>query len=209
MYDLLANIGQWCIEFVYSFGYLGLAELSALSSLNLPIPMPLILSLAGFLVEQGTFSFVLVVTASSAGAVIAALILYIVGYWFGEERLRRVIRQVERFGFVSESDFDKVSSKFDRHRGKAILICHLLPVGGGIVSIPAGIKGMPIFRFIIYTVPGCAVWNGAFVVFGWVLGRQWAAIQGYTSIINGISLIILTGVVLWFLLHRKFTRGKG
>ncbi|HZB83310.1 MAG TPA: DedA family protein [Rubrobacteraceae bacterium] len=202
MQDLLANIGQWCIEVVYSLGYLGVTVLSALSSLNLPVPMPLILSLAGFLVEQGTFSFVPVVMASATGAMIAALVLYIAGFWFDEARLRRVIRRFEQFGLIFESDYDKVSREFERHRGIAILICHLLPIGGGLISIPAGLKRMPIRWFMLYTFIGCAIWNGAFVVFGWMLGTQWAAVQEYATIVERTTLVALIAVVLWFLWRR-------
>jgi membrane protein DedA with SNARE-associated domain len=200
--DLLADVARWSINIVYAFGYVGIAILSALSSLNLPIPMPLILALAGFLVGQGDFSFVPVVIASTTGAVAAALILYVLGFWFGEARLRRFIGRIERFRIVFESDLDKASSGFERHGGKAILIGHLLPVGGGLISIPAGLKRMPIGWFMLYTVLGCALWNGAFVIFGWVLGARWAVVQEYATIAERITLIALIVGVLWFLWRR-------
>ena len=203
MQDLLANIGQWCIEVVYSFGYLGVTVLSALSSLNLPVPMPLILSLAGFLVEQGTFSFVPVVMASATGAVIAALVLYIAGFWFDEARLRRVIRRFEQFGLIFESDYDKVSREFERHRGIAILICHLLPIGGGLISIPAGLKRMPIYgRFMAYTVLGSVLWNGGHIGLGWALGAQWELVEQYGRIVELAVLAAIVGGIFWFLWHR-------
>jgi membrane protein DedA with SNARE-associated domain len=206
--DLLSNIARWSIDVVYSFGYVGVAVLSLLSSLNLPIPIPLVLALAGFLVGQGSLSFVSVVTASTAGAVAAALVLYLLGLWFGETRLRRLIRRAKRFGLVSESDLDKASRGFERHGGKAILISHLLPVGGGLISIPAGLKRMPIRWFTLYTVLGCTLWNGTFVILGWALGAQWDTVQGYASIVERATLIALAGVVLWFLRGRWKARNR-
>lgn len=207
MQDLLSNIVRWSIDVVYSFGYVGVAVLSTLSSLNLPIPMPLVLALAGFLVGQGDLSFVLVVTASTAGAVVAALVLYILGLWFGEARLRRLIGRAERFGLVSELDLDKASRGFERHGGKAVLMAHLFPVGG-LISIPAGLKRMHVRWFALYTVLGCALWNGTFVVLGWALGGQWVTVQGYASIVERATLIALAGVILWFLRGRWKARNR-
>ena len=62
--------------------------LTTLANLHLPLPSELFLPLAGFLVGQGRFSFALVLAASTAGGVIAALVYYFPGLRIGEERLR-------------------------------------------------------------------------------------------------------------------------
>ncbi|MBV9452973.1 MAG: hypothetical protein JOZ19_02435 [Rubrobacter sp.] len=64
---MLAGITQWAIEVVYSFGYIGVFFLTALGNMNLLIPTQLTLPLTGFLVGQGRFLLVSVLTASTAG----------------------------------------------------------------------------------------------------------------------------------------------
>jgi membrane protein DedA with SNARE-associated domain len=126
--------------------------------------MELTLPLAGFLIGQGRFSFVLVLAVSTA-AVVASLVLYILGLCIGEERLRQVVKPVERFKILYRSDLDKAGEVFERHGGKAILIGHLVPSIGALISIPAGTKRMPLLgRFTSYTVLGCGLWNGVFIV---------------------------------------------
>ncbi|HEX2097517.1 MAG TPA: hypothetical protein VHF46_00465 [Rubrobacteraceae bacterium] len=88
MFDGLADLAQWATEAVYSFGYVGVLVLTTLANLHLPLPSELFLPLAGFLVGQRRFSFTLVLAASTAGGVIAALIHYIPGLWIGEDKLR-------------------------------------------------------------------------------------------------------------------------
>jgi len=204
MNDLLASLAQWAIDIVYSFGYVGVGVLIGLVHLHvLPVPTQLILGLAGFLVGQGQFSLIPVLAAAAAGAVVASLVLYTLGLWIGEENLRRCVIRVERFKLVFESDLDKASKAFERHGGKAIMLGHLVPGVGALISIPAGIKRMPLLRrFVPYTILGSTLWNIAFVALGLVLGAQWAVVKQYTSIIEYVLIASMAGAILWFLKHR-------
>src|SRR3954454_20246207 len=128
MSGLPTILGQWTVEVIYSGGYLGVFVLTTLIGLHLlPLPTQPILALAGFLVGQGRFSFVLVLTASTLGETISSLGLYYVGHWIGEKSLRRLVGRLERFKLIFRSDLDKASEVFEQHGGKAILIGHLVP----------------------------------------------------------------------------------
>jgi membrane protein DedA with SNARE-associated domain len=205
MSDLFADLAQWVVEVVYSFGYGGVAVLIALINLHvLPIPTQLILGLAGFLVGQGRFSFTLVLVTSTAGTLFASLALYFLGHWVGEESLRRLVGRLERFRLVYKSDLDKASKVFERHGGKAIVIGHLFPAVGALISIPAGLKRMPLLRqFMGYTVLGGSLWNGAFIVLGWVLGAEWVIIEQYASVIEYTVVAALAGGIVWFVWNRR------
>jgi membrane protein DedA with SNARE-associated domain len=204
MSDLLANLAQWAVDVVYAFGYIGVAVLIGLINMHLlPVPTQLVLGLAGFLVGQGRFSFVLVLVASTVGAVVASLVLYAVGAWIGERNLRRVIKRFERFKLIFVADLERASEVFEKHGGKAILIGHLFPGIGALISIPAGIKRMPIFgRFMAYTLLGCILWNGGFIILGLLLGSNWPAVKEYASIIEYAALVAMVGGVLLLLWRR-------
>ena len=113
------------IEAVYSFGYPGLAVLVALTNLPLPIPSEVALPLARFLVGRGRLSFLLVLLASTTGAVLGALVPYALGRQLGEERLRRFVKPFGRFVFIKEVDLDKASEWFVRHGVEAVLFARL------------------------------------------------------------------------------------
>ncbi len=204
MSELLAYLAQWAVDVVYSFGYVGVGVLMGLVHLHvLPVPTQLILGLAGFLVGQGHFSLVLVLAAAATGAVISSLILYTLGLWIGEENLRKTVARFERFKLVYMEDLDKASKAFERHGGKAILVGHLVPGVGALISIPAGIKRMPVLKqFVPYTILGSTLWNLVFTLLGLALGAQWAVVKEYTSIIEYGFIAILVGAILWFLSRR-------
>jgi membrane protein DedA with SNARE-associated domain len=205
MSDLLAGLAQWAIDIVYSFGYIGVAVLIGLINLHLlPVPTQVVLGLAGFLVGQGQFSFFGVLASSTVGALAASLILYALGFWVGEENLRRLITRLERFKLVFVADLERASEVFEHHGGKAILIGHLFPGIGALISIPAGIKRMPIFgQFMAYSVLGCILWNGGFIILGLVLGSNWPVIKQYAAIIECAALTAIVGGIILLLWRRR------
>jgi len=203
MGNLLAELARWVFDVVHSFGYVGVFVLVLSGSLFLPIPTELTLPLFGFLVGQGRLSFVAVVLTGTAARVAAAFIFYAVGLRIREARLRRLIERVERTKLLFRSDLDRASTAFERHGGKAILIAHLIPGVGALISVPAGLKRMPIrWRFLGYTVLGAASWTGALVGLGWTLGRRWRMVEFYASLIGFAVLAALVSVLLWFLWRR-------
>ena len=138
----------------------------------------------------------------------ASLALYAVGAWIGEDNLRRLIKRFERFKLIFVADLERASEVFERHGGKAILIGHLFPGIGALISIPAGIKRMPIMgRFMTYSILGCILWNGSFIVLGLLLGSNWPVVKEYASIIEYAALAAIVGGVL-LLLWRRWTAYK-
>jgi membrane protein DedA with SNARE-associated domain len=204
----LADVAQWITEAVYAFGYVGVFVLTFLGNLHLPVPTQITLPLSGYLIWEGRFSFTGVMVASTAAAVAVSLLFYYLGMCVSEESLRRFVERYGRFVLVRESDLDKTSSAFERHGGKAILIFHLVPGIGAFISIPAGIKRMPIrWKFLIYTILGSALYNVAHVGLGWVLGSQWTLVERYEPIVKYAVLAALAGGIIWFVWRRWKERG--
>ncbi len=203
MSQLLPDIVRWATDIAYSFGYVGIAFLTGLGNLHLPIPTEITLPLAGFLVGQGRFSFFPVLIWTTAAAVVASVILYIPGRWFGEERLRRFVRRFGRFVLIKESDLDKASRLFEQHGAMAILIGRLIPGVGNLISVPAGIYRMPILGwFMILTVLDSVVYNAMLIGLGWALGTQWTLVGEYASIVQYVVLAIVVVGIIWFLWSR-------
>lgn len=177
-----------------------MAVLVALGNIRLvPIPAELTLPLAGLLVGEGQLTFVLVLLWTTVASVIVSVILYLLGFWVGEESLRRFIRNFGRFVFVYESDLDKTCEMFRRHGGIACLVGRLIPGVTVLISIPAGIERMPIYgRFMIFTILATIAFNGAFVGVGWALGNHWDIVVQYAAIVNYVTIAAIAGGILWF-----------
>jgi membrane protein DedA with SNARE-associated domain len=190
----------WLTTIIFSLGYLGLAVLVALGNIRLvPIPAEITLPLAGSLVGEGQLTFGPVLLWTTVASVIVSVVLYLLGFWVGEESLRRFIRKFGRFVFVYESDLDKTCEVFRRHGGIACLVGRLIPGVTVLISIPAGIERMPIYgRFMIFTILATVAFNGAFVGVGWALGNHWDIVVQYASIVNYVAMTAIAGGILWF-----------
>lgn len=207
MGSLLAELARWVFDVVHSFGYVGVFLVVLLGSLYLPVPTELTLPLFGFLVGQGRLAFVPVVLTATAARVVAATVFYALGFRIGEARLRRLVSRAERTKLVYGSDLDRASAAFEGHGGMAVLIGHLIPGVGPLISVPAGLKRMPVrWRFLGCTLLGSTVWTATLVGLGWSLGRRWRVVEVYASSLALAVAVFLVLGALWFLWRRWRTR---
>ena len=207
MGGVLADLVRWVIDVVHSLGYVGIFVLILAGSVYLPVPTELTLPLFGFLMGNGRLTFVPVLLSATAARVSASLILYAVGFRLREARLRRVIKHFERYKLLFVSDFERASRVFERHGGKAILVGHLIPGVGALVSVPAGLKRMPLrWQFLGYTVLGCTIWNSSLIGLGWALGGRWRIVEVFTSFVGFAVLTVLIAATLWFFWRRRKAR---
>ena len=143
---------------------------------DLLIPLIVVLPLAGFRSSTGDLDVLAVWFAATLGAVVGALVLYGLGAGLGYDRLCRLAGN-RWFVVASRSDIDRGHGLFERHGGKVVLLARCVPFLRSVVSIPAGVLGMPLPRFVTLTAIGSGVWNAAFVGLGWVLGDNWGSVQ--------------------------------
>ncbi len=211
MSELLAGIACWAVELLCSSGYVGVFVVVALANLHLPVPTEFALTLSGFLVGQGRLSFVSAMASSTAAGLLIGLLRYFPGLWISEERVRRLLRRVERYKLLPVSDPDKASGAFERHGGKAVVIGHLVPGIGALISPLAGIKRrMPFLeRFVPYAIVGGALWNVVFAGLGRALGRQWRLVERYAPLVEYPVLAAIAGAILWFVWRRTRSRTRG
>ena len=170
------------IEDVMSaLGEVGVGVLVALENLFPPIPSEVVLPLAGFLASRGRMDLLLVVVAATVGSVVGAVALYEVGRRVGRERVHG---WVERLPLMDVKDLDKAEDWFDRHGEASVLLGRCLPVVRSLISVPAGVEGMPRLRFTLLTALGSGVWNTVFVYAGYALGAQFQQVGRYSSYLN-------------------------
>ena len=80
-------------ELINQYGYLAIALLIALENIFPPIPSEVILTFAGFLTLNSELHILGVIVASTIGAVLGALILYLAGHLLSAERLKKILSE--------------------------------------------------------------------------------------------------------------------
>lgn len=194
---------DWIFSVVDGLGALGVGLLILLENVIPPIPSEVILPLAGFRASTGALSVLTVWPAATAGSVIGALLLYGLGAWLGHERLRRLAGH-RWFIFASQKDIDRGDELFDRHGGKVVLLARCVPFLRSVVSIPAGISGMPVLRFTVLTTIGSGVWNAAFIGLGWALGENWDTVEQWLGPVSYVVIgLLVVGLVVLAVRRRR------
>ncbi|CAN5531414.1 DedA family protein [soil metagenome] len=187
------GITGWVIDVIDSIGEVGVGALITLENLFPPIPSEVILPLAGFRAEAGELSVVLAWVAATIGALVGAAILYLVGAVVGYDRLHDLAGK-RWFFLLSQNDLDRGNRFFHQHGGKVVLLGRCVPLVRSVVSVPAGITGMNIGRFLLYSAIGSGVWNAIFIAAGWQLGNNYERVESW---VGPLSYIVLGGLLAW------------
>lgn len=198
MSNLIDLASDWAMKIMDVLGYWGLAFLVALENVFPPIPSEVILPLAGFNSSKGDMNIFIAIAFATIGSVVGAMVLYYVGYWFGEERVRAIVRNWGKWLGFKETDIDYADRWFDRYGGWAVMLCRMIPIVRSLISIPAGLRKMPLHTFLLFTAIGSATWNTLLIFAGYTLGNQWDQVEKYVEYFKYvIALLILAGIALW------------
>ena len=194
---------EWITRLVSQGGYAGVAGLMLLENLFPPIPSELIMPLAGFVAARGELQVALVILAGTAGSLVGALPWYCAGRWLGRDRIRRLAERHGRWLTVSASEFDRAAAWFDRYGGWAVPVGRLVPGVRTLVSVPAGVAGMGLGRFLLLSAAGSFAWTAALTAAGYLLQDHYALVADY---LDPASKAILGGIVLLYVYRLLFSR---
>lgn len=189
---------EWVTGVVESAGLPGVFALMFLENLFPPIPSELIMPLAGFVAAEGKMSLVLAIIAGTAGSVVGNGVWYEVARRIGSTRIRRLVGRYGRWLAVSTEDLDKAEDKLRRHGPVALFFGRLLPAVRTLISIPAGLAGIPRAVFYLWTLVGSALWVTVLTMAGYLLRDQYKKVE---SAVEPLSYVVLAGLVGAYLWH--------
>ena len=157
---------------------------------------------AGFAAARGELSLVGVIAAGSLGSVLGAIVLYALGRLVHEQRLIALTDRYGKWLLVSSDDIRKADDWFDRHGKKIVFFGRLIPAIRSLLSIPAGMSGMPFGQFLLYTSLGTTLWSGLLALAGYQLGNNYEAIEVWIAPISKAVVLICVSLLVWFVIKR-------
>ncbi|MHB1127392.1 MAG: DedA family protein [Bacillota bacterium] len=150
-------------------GYYGVFLGMVLESACIPLPSELILPFAGYLVYVGKFNFWIATMAATLGNVVGSLIAYWVGAYGGKP----FIAKYGKYILISPREFSMAEQWFRKYGEQIIFTSRLLPIVRTFISLPAGVAGMNLPRFLLFTFLGSLPWSMLFIYLGRKLGEHW------------------------------------
>lgn len=197
---MVEALHDWFAETVAQLGYAEIVFLMALESSLFPVPSELVMIPAGYLAYAGHLDPWLATLAGAVGSVIGAAANYALGRYVG----RAFLLRYGKYFLVSERKYHEAESLFLRNAYLATFIGRFIPVIRHLISLPAGVFGMPKLPFALITFVGAGMWCAILVALGYHYGEPAAQLMRlYTAEIGIAALVVLVAWVLWFLLRRR------
>lgn len=165
-----AELITWVLEHL---NYWVVTLFMAIESSFIPFPSEVVVPPAAWkAMSDPAMSIALVVVFATLGADIGALVNYYLSKWLGRPIVYRFADS--RLGHMCLIDREKVERAeqyFRDHGAASTFFGRLVPAVRQLISIPAGLSGMKLRPFLLYTTLGAGVWNTVLAVIGYCIYR--------------------------------------
>lgn len=189
--------------FDFIAGWIGQGGLAAVAAMMLlenvfpPIPSELVMPLAGFEAAQGTMSMAGVILAGTLGSVAGALLWYWLGWRLGEARLLRLVDRHGAWLTVSRDDAEAAIAWFRRHGSLAVLVGRMVPGVRTLISVPAGLSGMRVAPFLLFTALGSLAWTSVLAFAGFLLRENYDRVETWLNPVTTVIVVAVVALYLW------------
>ena len=214
---LLASITRSLTDAVASHSVAAVFGLMALDAL-LPVGGELVMVVAGAIAAgaiaghpqllghelgAGAETYAVLSVGGALGYLVGSLAGWAIGRTVGRDLVERHGRAVH----LGPGQMAKAERWFERHGPRAVLLGRLTPLVRSFISIPAGLLGEPLPRYVAMTALGSAIWCFAFAGLGWGLGSSYRSVDRVTHVVEAlIVLALLAGAA--FLWRARRTRAQ-
>jgi membrane protein DedA with SNARE-associated domain len=165
-----------------------------LESMVFPVPSEAVMPFAGFLIVDGQFTFTGVIIASTLGSIVGSLASYAMGYYGGKPFIQRF----GKYLLLDTHDLEITERFFDKRGELTIFISRFIPVIRHLISIPAGLGKMNLWKFSIYTILGAGLWNSFLTYVGFKLKENWTEVMTYSHTIDIVVVAVLGIAFLYY-----------
>jgi len=192
------GITEWiatnAVAFISLTSYPGIFLLMVLESMVFPVPSEAVMPFAGFLIVDGQLTFPGVIIASTLGSIVGSLASFAIGYYGG----RPFINKFGKYLLLDMHDLEITERFFSKSGELTIFIARFVPVIRHLISIPAGLGKMNLWKFIIYTILGAGLWNSFLAYVGYKLKENWAEVMKYSHTIDIVVVAVLGLAFLYY-----------
>lgn len=183
-------------------GYWGIAILMAIENVFPPIPSEVIMGIGGLLVARGTMEFWPLLAAGTVGSTAGNYVWYWIGDRWGYRRLAAFTEKHGRWLTLTFDDVEKAAGFFQRHGQWVVFFLRFSPFLRTMVSLPAGLSHMKLWRFLLFTFAGAAIWNALLIEGGRRLAPMIEKYESAASWVIGGLVVLMLGyyayrVITW------------
>jgi membrane protein DedA with SNARE-associated domain len=193
--DILGNINL----LIEQYNYLIIFALMTIESSFIPFPSEIVMIPAGYLVSQGTLSFIYSLFSSILGCVFGAFINYYLAKCLG----LKILQKYGKYFLLPECKLLKIQNFFQNHGSISTFTGRLIPGLRQLISIPAGLSNMNLAKFTFYTAAGSGIWSFILLIMGFIFGENQELIMENMKIIVIFTLIFVLTTILLYIRYKR------
>ena len=162
-----AELFLWILD---NLNYWVVTLFMAIESSFVPFPSEVVVPPAAWkaMDPNSGLNFVLVIVFATVGANIGALINYYIAKWLGRPIIYRFAdSRIGHMCLIDRPAVEKAENFFREHGAASTFFGRLVPAVRQLISIPAGLSGMHVGKFLLFTTIGAGVWNTVLAFIGW------------------------------------------
>lgn len=208
----VANVLHW---YDNNMNYWAVGTLMTVESSFIPFPSEVVIPPAVYVAlderSQSGMTWWLVVVFGTLGALLGAIINYLLSMWLGrpivyafaESRLGHVLQ-------LSKEKIERAEVYFNDHGNMSTLVGRFIPVIRQLISIPAGLSRMNFGAFCLFTGIGALAWNCILALLGYLahLAGDISVVEKYSHEISIVIIALLVLVVAFFVVRWLLKRRK-
>ena len=136
-----------------------------------------------------------VLAVGTLGSTLGNYVWFMAGEKLGYRRLKPLIDRWGRWLTFEWDEFTKARDIFRKYGDWIVFLLRFSPILRTIVSLPAGLAGMKLWRFCLFTFLGSGIWNAVLIFGGKALEplvERFEKLAGY-----GVVALVLAGVLFY------------
>jgi len=202
MVEYFQSLADW---YMLHMNYLSITFLMVIESSFIPFPSEIVIPPAIWKAAGGDLNMYLVVLFATLGAVIGAVINYVLALWLGRVIVYKLVEtRLGKLFMLSRHKVENAEVYFNRHGRSSTFIGRLVPGIRQLISIPAGLAKMNFKQFILFTAIGSCLWNVILAILSYSLYTQQDLLKKYMSELSyGLLALGLIFVVYLIIKYRK------
>lgn len=158
---------EWCLEHL---NYWTITLLMTIESSFIPFPSEIVVPPAAYKAATGEMNVFIVFICATLGANIGALINYYLAKWLGRPIIYKFANsRLGHMCLIDEAKVKYAEEYFEKRGALSTFVGRLIPAVRQLISIPAGLARMNIWKFLLFTTLGAGIWNAILVALGWYL----------------------------------------
>jgi membrane-associated protein len=180
------------LALVSQYGAPALFGIVAIAAVGLPLPVTLLLLIAGSMISQGAMNLWIAIGAAGAGSILGDQAGYAIGRWGGPKAVAKLGRLARKPGRV-----EAIEAKAKAWGGPGIFVTRwLLSPLGPWINLASGTAGYPWPRFLFWDALGELTGAALYISLGRYFSDRVMALDGVLGNVTWAVVALLTAIFL-------------